>query len=529
MNPSVYAIPLIIVALVSLYLTTYTWKKYPSYVYFILFTLSAAIWAFGYMMELLMTDKGTKILWAKFEYIGIVVIPVALFATVLQYIGKENWLEKKKIASLFVIPAITLILVWTNEFHHLVWEKIELVDYGELSLLKISHGVYFWIHTFYSYSLITVSILLLSYAAFNFPSVYKKKTTALLIGLLIPWIGNIIYVFNLNPLQPVDLTPFTTFFSVIAIAFAILKLKSLDIVPIAREKIIETMHDAVIVVDNENNVIYANKSSREIFNFEELLKKLGDDVEGEKWKEAEINGKYYAISISPIYDAGKNEIGKVVIFHDITERKRTEDEIRNLNDDLMLINKIVRHDILNDLQVLRGFIEMECERDKKIYDKVIKRIEKIARLMRRVKDLEHLASTNALKEYDLKKVVESIAKEYEVKINISGNCRILADEAIYSVIDNILMNAVIHGKATQIDVTMEENGACKIKIADNGKGISDEIKGKIFDEKFSYGETKGSGLGLYIVKKVIDKYGGEIKVLDNSPHGAVFSITLKRK
>lgn len=89
------------------------------------------------------------------------------------------------------------------------------------------------------------------------------------------------------------------------------------------------------------------------------------------------------------------------------------------------------------------------------------------------------------------------------------------------------MNAIIHGKAKQIDIILQDNGnECIVKIADNGKGIPDEIKDKIFEERFSYGESKGSGLGLYIVKKLIEKYGWEIEVKDNFPKGAVFIIKI---
>ena len=91
------------------------------------------------------------------------------------------------------------------------------------------------------------------------------------------------------------------------------------------------------------------------------------------------------------------------------------------------------------------------------------------------------------------------------------------------------MNAIIHGKASKIDILLEENEECIIKIADNGSGIPDEIKSKIFEERFSYGDAKGSGLGLYIVKKMVEKFDGSIEVKDNEPRGAIFIIKLKKK
>jgi len=96
------------------------------------------------------------------------------------------------------------------------------------------------------------------------------------------------------------------------------------------------------------------------------------------------------------------------------------------------------------------------------------------------------------------------------------------------VFENIMRNAVIHGKTERIDVDISSNNSeCEIRIADYGKGIPDDIKGNIFEEGLSFGDSRGSGLGLYIVKKTIERYGGSIMVEDNKPKGTIFTIKLK--
>jgi len=105
----------------------------------------------------------------------------------------------------------------------------------------------------------------------------------------------------------------------------------------------------------------------------------------------------------------------------------------------------------------------------------------------------------------------------------------LCDDAIDSVMDNIVRNAVVHGGTDRIDISIEEkDDDCWMRIADYGKGIPDDIKLRIFGEGESFGEKRGSGLGLYIVKKVIERYGGTIEVEDNKPNGAVFIVKFKR-
>jgi len=104
----------------------------------------------------------------------------------------------------------------------------------------------------------------------------------------------------------------------------------------------------------------------------------------------------------------------------------------------------------------------------------------------------------------------------------------MADDSLSSVIDNIIRNAVNHGKADRITITTgKERDMCEVRIADNGTGIPDEIKGKVFEEGFVYGDTGHTGLGLHIVEKAMENYGGYAYVEDNEPKGAVFALRFK--
>jgi len=102
---------------------------------------------------------------------------------------------------------------------------------------------------------------------------------------------------------------------------------------------------------------------------------------------------------------------------------------------------------------------------------------------------------------------------------------VLADSALVSAIDNIVRNAIVHGQATKItaDIKSSED-RWYLSIADNGTGIPAAIKKKIFEEGFSYGANAGSGFGLFLVRKTMQRYGGSIRVNDNNPRGAVFVL-----
>jgi len=148
-----------------------------------------------------------------------------------------------------------------------------------------------------------------------------------------------------------------------------------------------------------------------------------------------------------------------------------------------------------------------------------------------MEQMEHFISENkVLKIINLAEIFKVLINNHQcLKINITGNAQIFADDALLSVFDNIVSNAKIHGKADIIEISIKPgNKYCLIRIADNGIGIPKAIHEKVFDENFVYGPTGNTGLGLYIVKRNILNYHGFIHIEANIPNGAIFVIKLEK-
>lgn len=215
----------------------------------------------------------------------------------------------------------------------------------------------------------------------------------------------------------------------------------------------------------------------------------------------------------------------------LTARQLAEARLSELNEVLRLLNKILRHDILNHLTVIRGNVDFFMKRGKGNFNDVITAVDSVTSLIKQVGDLESAVSAGTpLRLYEAKDVVGKIVKRFpSIRFRISGNGLVLADEALMSVIDNIVRNAKMHGKTNSVNISISnKDNFVEISIADYGVGIPDKIKSKLFMEGGKYGATGHTGLGLYIVKKTIDRYGGHIEVKSNHPKGTVFIIKLPK-
>ncbi|MDI9645547.1 MAG: PAS domain-containing sensor histidine kinase [Archaeoglobales archaeon] len=227
--------------------------------------------------------------------------------------------------------------------------------------------------------------------------------------------------------------------------------------------------------------------------------------------------KWITVRPSRIIYNGKPAVAATAI--DTTELHEIKSKLEKRNEYLRFLNKILRHDIANALTFVRFALE---DKEDEISKKAVERIDHIVRLINDVRTLE--AALDELIEIRLDKVVEDVAKSYDVNFKVE-EVSVLANNGLYSVVDNLIRNAIVHGGGeVEVEVLKEnENGVLRVK--DRGKGVPKEIREKIFEEGFTTG--KGTGIGLYIVKKLVEIYGGEIKVYDNVPHGAIFEVRLK--
>jgi len=352
-NP--YVLPLLGAAAVSAAIALFAWRRRPApgATPFVLLTLAVAEWSLGYALELGSADLPTQIFWAKVEYLGIVSVSVMWLAFVLQYTGREKWLTRRNGALLAIVPLITLLLVWTNDVHGLIWRDIRLDTSGSFSVMDFTRGAWYWVNIAYSYLLLLLGTLVLIQALIRSPYLYRGQAGALLIGAIAPWVGNALHVSGLSPFPHLDLTPFAFTLSCLAVAWGLFYFQLLDIVPVARDAVIEGMSDGVIVLDMQNRIVDLNPAAGRIIGrpaseaigqpAAQMLADRSDLVEQYRdmtEAHAEIAlgegeaRRIYDLRISPLYERRGRLTGRLVVLRDITERKRAEEALRQWTHDL---------------------------------------------------------------------------------------------------------------------------------------------------------------------------------------------------
>ncbi len=197
------------VVLIACGLGWHAWRNrsLPGALPFAAIALIAAVWSAGDALELAAVGLQAKLFWADFQYLSIVSMPVAWLVMALDYTGRRTWLTRRNLLLLGVVPLVSLALVWTNGLHHLMRAQVWLDTSSSYAVVGRTFGTWFWVHAGYSYILVAAAVALLIGAVRSARPRYRGQPAALLVGLCVPLIWNMVYVFAPAMLPPHDFTP----------------------------------------------------------------------------------------------------------------------------------------------------------------------------------------------------------------------------------------------------------------------------------------------------------------------------------
>jgi signal transduction histidine kinase len=343
---------------------------------FLVLMFALVWWSLAVVMEYLSPGLPAKILWMKMSYFGITVIPVAWLVFTLRYTDRGKWLTRRNIALLSIMPVITLIMVWTDSIHHLMWRAIWLETSLSPPVDAVTHNAWFYVYAVYAYSLLLLGILYLVGLFRQATGIYRRQAGTLLLAALVPWVGNLLYIAGVGPFAVVDPTPLAFAITGAAFFWGMSRFQLMDIMPIAYDTILRSMLDAAIVLDNRQRIVELNPAARKLIGRERAevigqpynrvlpgqagLLELYSGMTETKALIALGEGqglRYFEVSITPL-SAPQHPGGHLVILHDDTEglqaeiaarerailetelneRRQAADELARLNEELRSLN-----------------------------------------------------------------------------------------------------------------------------------------------------------------------------------------------
>ena len=336
-----YAVLLFAITPVLVWGAVMAWrrKQAPGASAFVLATAGNLWWTLCYALHLSNAAQPAPYFWLKLMFVGVVVIPAAFFVFVLQYTNRKNWVSRRIIVLLFIEPIILNLGLWTNPLHGLFTG-----DPAGISNIFVG-GVLFWLHSAYSYLLITVSGGILLWHTLTARSLFRRQSFLIIVAMVIPAAANIVTIFKLTPWPATDFSTLGLSFAGIILAYAIFYQHLFELIPVARDAIIEEMSDGLLVINLETRIVDLNPAAEAILGVQrpsvlgmpidqvikfwhQIASCLARDAEfDEEILLAERVPRYLNIRVRPLCDAHDQKSGWFLMIQDITGRKEAEDKL----------------------------------------------------------------------------------------------------------------------------------------------------------------------------------------------------------
>ena len=316
------------------------------------------------IMQFCRTDYAI-IFWHEAKFIGIAYVPVLVFMFALQYTSIKLPLISNKPGLLFVLPTITVSIIATNPFHHLFRTSLT-INIGQVVEVHTVTGWWYNVHAGYSYALIGLTILLFLIDFLRQPRVYRSRPGLILVGITIPTLINFIFDSGFNLKLPLETTPLALILSMLFIYYALFVYRPVQVIPLARDLVVENMDNPVLLIDNNDTLLDINQAAARLlkisrrqlirqstenfpYNWSDFVSRL--PAEDEILTIPENEGeRFYKLTRVVLKDKKEKPIGILIVLTDISDLKEA----------MMSLEYMSRHDQLTGLKN-RSYFETELQ------------------------------------------------------------------------------------------------------------------------------------------------------------------------
>jgi PAS domain S-box-containing protein len=567
-----YVLLTVIAAVIAALVAFYSWLRRPAPGATALAMMMVAVseWSLGLGVEIGGLDVSTKFLGFQIQVLGLYLLPVLWLLFTLRYTDRGDWVTPGRLVGLLVIPVLSMLLVWTHERHSLVFTEVWLNTATSPPTLAWRPGIWYLLYMFYAYLLLGLGMALLVLKLLRRPSMYRRQALGLLIALLLPWGTSALYLFNI---LPPDLPAGPVAFALSGLAFAwnLFKLRLLEIVPVARDVLVEQMRGAVIVVDAQGRLVDLNLAAQRLLGVEDqavigrpaplvLPPEVAVHLHGDAPVSTEVmlghgsERRYYNLRLTPLRWLGSSVRASLLLLHDITELKAAQQRAEAAARAKSQFVGNVSHELRTPLTSIRLYLDLLTCADSAQRVRYLDALTReTARLQSLIEDLLQISRldlgtvTPEPELLDVNRLVHVLADDRRLLFTHRG-LRLTVDVAptlpevradpqlLEQVVTNLLTNALNYtpeGEVILSTAVAQAEGRKWVTIAvqDTGLGIREEERARLF-ERFYRGassrqaQVPGTGLGLAISQEIVQLHGGHITCESAVEQGSTFTIWL---
>ncbi len=376
MRLALYALPSFSGFGLSLAVAAYAWRSRqgPAWSFLVALGLAVAWWCAGQFAWAVVLDADGRRLLGQAQYVGIAATPVCWLLTALAATGHRRWLTRRRIAALAAVPVATVVLVATNAWHGLVWQRFDPMS--GLLRVDVDYGPWFVVHSSYSYGLVVLGVAVLA-ARFSTSPHYRGPLLVTLGAPTVVLAASLLHLAARTRL-PIDPTPTAFAAAMACFAWAIRRYRMLEVLPLARRITLERLSEGLVVLDDDGRVVDANPAARRLLDPARLAPGEPappelDGVRGcDHGQPSEVHlpsGRRLQLRSSPVARDDGAEGGRIVVVRDVTDERLAQERLLEAQRQLTALNReleqLANADALTGLTSRRHFfarLRDECER-----------------------------------------------------------------------------------------------------------------------------------------------------------------------
>ena len=320
-------------------------------------------WVGVYTLRLSAATLPGKLLWLRLEFAPVLALSVLWLAYVVRYTGRTDWLSWRVFGPLAGIAAGLELLVLTNSVHRLVYRGVDLTQVGSFSVFDPVYGPAFAVFLGFVYTLLGASLLFLATAAAHARGVFRWQIAVLFLFAVAPGVAGILYASGNNPISGLNIAALSLVVSTAAVAVSFARFQWMEMTPIARDQSVESMNEAVVVLDAATRIIDLNPAAERILSKSEAtpvgkpaaealpgLAEALDGIEDETASEIRTeltlsedgDQRCLDVRVSPVGGSVGDPTGYTMLLHDITARKTAENRAEERRQKIEELHRIAR-------------------------------------------------------------------------------------------------------------------------------------------------------------------------------------------